>query len=161
MTRPRRNRAPWLKIILLSAASLLSACNGQTVYHAYQSLPEQGWLRTDTLCFSVAVPDSLTYYRLCIEIRNRHDYPYRNLSLSVGCDTPAGTTPLPADTLQLTLADANGRWVGTGWSGLYQTSFAAGSIRIGSPGTYLLKIAYTLPDDVLQGINDVGIKLRK
>ena len=161
MTHPRKHRAAWAKIILLSAASLLSACDGQTVYHTYQSLPERGWPRTDTLRFSVAVPDSLTYYRPCIEVPNPYHHPYRNLPLSVRCETPDGTDTMPADTLPLTLTDANGNWAGTGWSGLYQTSFAAGSIRIGKPGSYLLKIAYTLPDDVLRGINDVGIKLRK
>ena len=112
MTNRLKNRNLCLKgIILLFVASLLSACDKQTVYHSFQSLPTEGWLREDTLSFDVKVTDSL--------------------------------------------------WKGDGWGGLYQTAVPAGSVRIGKPGTYLFKVAYTLPDERLQGINDIGIKLKR
>lgn len=147
-------------IILLLVAGALSACDKQTVYHTFHSLPIEGWQRKDTLFFNVEIPDSLTYYKLSIEVRNRNDYPYQNIDLSVSHDSTDAHS-LPADTLHLTLADKKGIWKGDGWGGLYQTSFPAGSVRIGKAGTYLFKIAYTLPDETLQGINDIGIKLRK
>lgn len=65
MTNRLKNRNLCLKgIILLFVASLLSACDKQTVYHSFQSLPTEGWLREDTLSFDVKVTDSLTYYKL-------------------------------------------------------------------------------------------------
>lgn len=146
--------------LLLSVASLFCACDGQVVCHAFRSLPLKGWQRNDTLVFETAVTDSLTYYRLSVEVRNRNGYPYRNLPLTVSCTAPDGQT-LPTDSLQLSLANEDGTWRGKGWGGLYQTTFPAGSIRITQPGTYLFKIAYTLPDSLLTGINDVGIKLSK
>ena len=139
-------------IILLFVASLLSACDKQTVYHSFQSLPTEGWLREDTLSFDVKVTDSLTYYKLSLEVRNRSNYPYQNLPLSI-CYTTADSIPSPTDTIQLILADKEGIWKGDGWGGLYQTA--------GKPGTYLFKVAYTLPDERLQGINDIGIKLKR
>ena len=84
-----KNRNFGLKsIILLFVASALSACNEQTVYHVFQSIPTEGWQREDTLCFRAEVPDSLTYYKLSIEIRNRNNYPYQNINLSVSCTAP-------------------------------------------------------------------------
>lgn len=161
MTNRLKNRNLCLRgIILLFAASLLSACDKQTVYHSFQSLPTEGWLRKDTLSFDVKVTDSLTYYKLSLEVRNRSNYPYQNLPLSI-CYTTTDSIPAPADTIQLILADKEGVWKGDGWGGLYQTAVSAGSIRIGKPGTYLFKVAYTLPDDRLQGINDIGIKLKR
>lgn len=72
MTNQLKNRNLCLKgIILLFVASLLSACDKQTVYHSFQSLPTEGWLREDTLSFDVKVTDSLTYYKLSLEVRNR------------------------------------------------------------------------------------------
>ena len=132
----------------------------QTVYHSFQSLPTEGWLREDTLSFDVKVTDSLTYYKLSLEVRNRSNYPYQNLPLSI-CYTTADSIPSPTDTIQLILADKEGIWKGDGWGGLYQTAVSAGSVRIGKPGTYLFKVAYTLPDERLQGINDIGIKLKR
>lgn len=59
MTNQLKNRNLCLKgIILLFVASLLSACDKQTVYHSFQSLPTEGWLREDTLSFDVKVTDS-------------------------------------------------------------------------------------------------------
>ena len=84
MTNQLKNRNLCLKgIILLFVASLLSACDKQTVYHSFQSLPTEGWLREDTLSFDVKVTDSLTYYKLSLEVRNRSNYPYQNLPLSI------------------------------------------------------------------------------
>ena len=161
MTNRLKNRNLCLKgIILLFVASLLSACDKQTVYHSFQSLPTEGWLREDTLSFDVKVTDSLTYYKLSLEVRNRSNYPYQNLPLSI-CYTTADSIPSPTDTIQLILADKEGIWKGDGWGGLYQTAVPAGSVRIGKPGTYLFKVAYTLPDERLQGINDIGIKLKR
>lgn len=161
MTNLLKNKVLCLKgIVLLFVASLLNACDKQTAYHSFRPLPSEGWLREDTLFFDVKVTDSLTYYKLSLEVRNRSDYPYQNLPLSI-CYTTEHALPLPADTLQLILADKEGIWKGDGWGGLYQAAFPAGSIRIGKPGTYRFKVAYVLPDESLRGINDIGIKLER
>ncbi|ADV43161.1 gliding motility lipoprotein GldH [Bacteroides helcogenes] len=161
MTSLLKNKRFYLKsIILLFVAGVLSACNKQQIYHTFQSLPTAGWQRKDTLRFNVEVTDSLTYYKLSVEIRNRNSYPYQNINLSVCYDNPDKHTS-PADSLQFTLANEEGVWKGDGWGGLYQTSFPAGNIRIGKAGIYRFKIAYTLPDEKLKGINDIGIKLEK
>ena len=161
MTNRFKNKTKHLKyIILLFIVGALGACDKQTVYHAFRSVPQEGWKRQDTLFFDVAVPDSQTYYKLTVEIRNRNTYPYQNINLSVGYEDPESKR-VQVDTLKAVLASKEGIWKGDGWGGLYQSAFSAGSIKIGRSGNYLFKIAYTLPDDILPGINDVGIKLRR
>ena len=161
MTSLLKNKTKTLRyIILLFIVSALGACDKQTVYHAFQSIPQEGWKRQDTLLFNVAVPDSQTYYKLIVEIRNRSTYPYQNINLSVCYDSPE-LKKLQTDTLTAVLADKEGIWKGDGWGGLYQSAFPAGNIKIGKPGDYLFKVAYTLPDSLLPGINDVGIKLQR
>lgn len=89
MTSLLKNKTKTLRyIILLFIVSALGACDKQTVYHAFQSIPQEGWKRQDTLLFNVAVPDSQTYYKLIVEIRNRSTYPYQNINLSVCYDSP-------------------------------------------------------------------------
>ncbi len=67
----------------------------------------------DTLLFNVAVPDSQTYYKLIVEIRNRSTYPYQNINLSVCYDSPE-LKKLQTDTLTAVLADKEGIWKGDG-----------------------------------------------
>lgn len=144
-------------LILLFIASLCTACDEQTVYHAFQSLPAEGWQQKDTLFFNVTVPDSATLYDVSVEVRNRNNYPYQNLPLLIYYDSPEARN-IRRDTLELRLADKAGIWQGDGW-GLYQSAFPAGLIRIGKAGEYRFKITYLLPDEVLPGVNDIGIKL--
>lgn len=139
-------------------ACILTACDKQTVFHAFQPLPSDGWKKKDTLFYNVSVPDSQTYYKLSVEIRHNNDYPYQNLNLAVGYEGPEISQPL-SDTLRLTLSDERGKWKGKGWGGLYLAAFPTGSIRIGKTGEYRFKIIQLLPDELLPGINDVGIRL--
>lgn len=156
-----RNKRGYLKcIVLLFVASALSSCDKHTVYHSFQSIPQKGWAKQDTLAFDVIVPDSQTYYKLSIEVRNRNNYPYQNLNLSISYDGPE-INKLPADTVKATLANKEGIWQGDGWGGLYQSTFSIGSVKIGKSGNYIFKVAYTLPDEILPGINDIGIKLER
>lgn len=152
---------PLFIILLFITSLLMSACGKQPVYYAFQSLPQDGWMRQDTLHFKAVVPDSQTHYKLFIEVRNRNTYPYQNLNLSICYNSPAPQRRLPADSLTLILVEKEGTWKGSGWGGLYQLSFSAGDIKIEKPGDYLFKIAHTLPDQLLPGINDIGIRLER
>lgn len=161
MINPIKNKRIYQNcMLLLFIAGIMIACDKQTVYHAFQTLPQEGWKRKDTLFFHVSVPDLQAHYKLTVEVRNRNDYPYQNLFLSIGCVGPENDWQ-SADTLQVLLADKEGIWLGDGWSGLYQSAFPVGDIKIGKAGDYLFKIAYTLPDHQLSGINDVGIKIER
>ena len=151
MKNQPKNKTSLLKsLILLFIASLYTACDEQTVYHSFQSLPTEGWQRNDTLFFNVSVADSATLYNVSVEVRNRNNYPYSP-------EVPN----IKRDTLELRLADNAGIWLGDGWGGLYQSTLPAGFIRIGKAGEYRFKIIHLLPDEVLPGINDVGIKLKR
>ena len=95
-----------------------------------------------------------------VEVRNRNNYPYQNLPLLIYYDSPEALN-IKRDTLELRLADNAGIWLGDGWGGLYQSTLPAGFVRIGKAGEYRFKIIHLLPDEVLPGINDVGIKLKR
>ena len=156
-----KNKTSLLKsLILLFIAGFHTACDEQTVYHSFQSLPTEGWQRNDTLFFNVSVTDSATLYNVSVEVRNRNNYPYQNLPLLIYYDSPEALN-IKRDTLELRLADNAGIWLGDGWGGLYQSTLPAGFVRIGKAGEYRFKIIHLLPDEVLPGINDVGIKLKR
>ncbi len=162
MTNPPKPDMPHrLGILPLLIAALLSACgDGHTLYHDYRPIPEKGWQLQDTVCFDFEVPDAVTHCRLVVGVRNRADYPYRNLSLAVCCTDTLDRMQF-MDTVRLTLANEEGTWLGQGLSGLYQTERPLQKARLKGSGRYTVKIVSLLPDTLLHGINDIGIAVRK
>lgn len=163
MTRRLKQKYLFSKQVccLLVTSALFGACREQTVYHSFRALPWDAWHAHDTVDFAVQIPDSNTTYQLSVEVRNRNDYPYQNLRLYLDYATPDSLQMLPADTLNLILADSTGQWKGQGWGGLYQHSFPVKPVSIQEKGTYTFKISLAMPDEELKGINDIGIKLEK
>jgi len=145
-----------ISIAGLLAILLLTACDKDTVYHSYLHVPNQGWGKNDTLLFTVPVQDSLALYRLSVEIRNGEKYPYSNLYLFIS-HNGQDSTLFVTDTIECTLANKQGQWTGTGWGGLYSTSYQLSSIITKRKGNYKFKITHGMRDDLLQGIDDIGL----
>lgn len=143
-------------LLLFLTGLLLTACGGQTVYHAYQSLPSSGWAKTDTLSFPVEISDSTAKYAFCLELRHRGEYPYRTLSLALSCH---GEESVFTDTLTFELADERGRWTGNGLGALYQNVLPARHLPIKHAGLHTVSLQYVADDILLPGIHDVGIKV--
>lgn len=144
--------------LLVLAAWLASACVEHTVYHSYQSIPARGWSKSDTLVFLVPIPDSLRTLRLTAEVRNESNYAYQNLYLVISHNLQ-DSTAFQTDTLELTLADKDGKWTGTGWGSLFQTAQPIGTAVTRHRGNYTVRISQGMKDESLVGIRDVGIRV--
>ena len=142
--------------MFLAITFLTTACDKKTVYHSYQSIPTEGWRKSDTLFFNIPVKDSLIRFNLAAEIRNKSNYAYRNLYL-VTSHNLEDSTVWKTDTLLLMLADKEGKWNGTGWGSLFQSELPVGTITIRHPGNYTFKITHGMQDEALKGINDIGV----
>lgn len=161
MKRTIRYKADSIRYVLaLLLAGTLFACQNTTVYHSFRNLPDEGWKQNDTLCFDVAMTDSLTTCQLFVEVRNLSNYPYQNLSVILTHETPDSLT-VASDTLHFILADQQGNWIGKGWGGIYQNRFPAGNINIRQTGRHRLILQHGLTDASISGIHDIGIKLEK
>lgn len=128
------------------------------MYHSYQSLPSKGWEKSDTLFFHIPISDSLRDLHLSVEVRNESNYPYQDLYLFVSHNLQDSIT-WSVDTVMLTLANKEGKWLGTGWGSLYQSATPMKSVVTKHPGNYTFKVTHGMKDNNLQGINDIGIKI--
>ena len=146
----------------LFAACVAVACsNENTVYHSYQSLPDEGWGKSDTLSFPLSVTDSIpATLRIFAEVRNKIDYPYHDLHLFISRNMPDSTV-WHTDTIVLSLADSNGKWTGKGWGSVYQAETFVKSVQPLHPSNYTIKVMSGMKDLKLQGINDIGIRIEK
>ena len=165
-TQIKRNRKIMKSLLrnslfCLLGICLMAACNENTVYHSYQSLPDEGWGKSDTLSFFVPITDSLPpTLRLFAEVRNRTDYPYQDLHLFISQNLQDSTV-WRTDTIAIHLTDSTGRWFGKGWGSVYQSETFIRSVRPLHPGNYTFKVVSGMKDDILQGINDVGIRISR
>ena len=165
-TQIKRNRKIMKSLLrnslfCLLGICLMAACNENTVYHSYQSLPDEGWGKSDTLSFLIPVTDSIPpTLRLFAEVRNRTDYPYHNLHLFISQNLQDSTV-WRTDTITINLADSTGRWIGNGWGSIYQSAVFIKSVRPLYPANYTFKIMNGMKDEKLSGINDIGIRIER
>ena len=149
------------QILFLSSISLIFlffSCNKNTLYNQSFQLPEEGWISTNAVGFSVDVPDSLTSYSFELSIRNTTKYRYSNLFVFLITEYPNGN--ISRDTLEILLADINGRWLGKGWGETKENDIMLQeSLRFPITGKYNFLIQQAMRADTLNGISDIGIKI--
>lgn len=158
--KKRPNKA----LVFLAVAALLCACsiNGRhgngddNFFSAFKTFSDTEWdyaepvmLRVDTLRDSVTAPGILT-----LTIRHTNGYPYSNLWLEIARMEGDSITSL--DTLDVTLADAFGKWRGHG-SGpsLQLTDTVASGTELHMHETFRLR--HIMRTDTLHGIEQIGI----
>lgn len=156
----RHSCKQFIQLFFLLPAALLSAagCHAPRGYHAFQSLPTNGWKRGDTLLFTLPRQTEPQHYHARIEVRHTGDFPYRSLWLVVSRNTVDSLT-FRTDTIECVLTDPNGHFDGDGINNLYQKSFPLPDLTLPAGFTPTVKIAHHLQDRYLTGITDVGIRL--
>lgn len=136
-----------------------SCVEERTVYHDFSPLPDKGWMKKDTLVFQTEKqPPSIL--NLFVEVRNQYDYPYKELYLSVSQNLQ-DSIHFQTDTIQLVLTDSSGNWTGKGWGFLYSSEKFVKSVRTLNGGECTVKIASVMKDSLLQGINDIGVRIER
>lgn len=104
-------KGPLYAILIALAAVLWGCANPETSEAEFTAIPEYGWPYGDTLKLDIPTADSVAVGRLAVTVRHTNAYLYRNLWLEVS--TPLADTVV-ADTVNIELADAYGRWYGRG-----------------------------------------------
>lgn len=148
------------KIIQLFIASCFCfSCGKDTVYNRFQPIQDKAWNKQSEYYFRFEIKDHTTPYHVKIQIRNNDAYPYQNLWLL--CKEEQPDSMVLKDTLECMLADDFGKWVGNGIT-LYQSEFSLHTnYHFPDTGTYILNIRHGMRDDVLKGIEDIGLFIEK
>jgi gliding motility-associated lipoprotein GldH len=134
------------------------ACKFSVLYEKAEDIPKGLWSVNSPVTFAVPITDTLNYYSIVFSLRNNNNYPYSNLFLFVDTYSPAGNSR--RDTIEMTLANIKGKWLGKGISGVWQNKFYfRKNIRFPQSGEYKIKISQAMRDKSLEGIMDVGIKI--
>jgi len=149
-------------VLFFGCVVMLNSCNKKSVFSDYRALKGSKWHQDSVLIFDMTVPDSTKIYNLFLDVRNEGKYNYSNLWLFVKIIPPKGRSI--NDTIELSLATPEGKWLGYGLGDLYdmkypykQTTFfpAAGYYR------FEVRHGMRTEDGILKGIHDFGITLER
>jgi len=151
---------PFLSILCLICTVFLS-CQGNSLYNHSETIPTKGWDLNETLYFQDSIRDDAPV-KMHFEVNLRHSnlYPYQNLWIYIRTKTSDGTNRL--DSINWTLSEPSGRWLGSGWGSLYSLAHRLPDLSIKKTfGTrwFSVEVQHGLQDETLPGIEDVGIHL--
>lgn len=147
-------------LYLLFVACVCGACNtnGNVVFEQNIPIDEGVWNKDNVATIVFQAADTIDYYDLQLYVRNRNDYPYSNLYLFVTVTAPTGA--IVTDTVQYTLADDHGKWLGKGGSQFWDNRFPFRyNVRFAAKGDYTFQIRQGMRNNELPGIVDVGVRV--
>ena len=155
---PGRNIFRYVCVIVVLIS--LSSCDRNVVFEDNVKLPENRWEQKNAVQFTVDIQDTITPHNLYINLRNAGGYQFSNIFLFFTTTSPSGK--MERDTLELTLADASGKWLGDGMGDIWDNRqlFKSG-FRFPESGKYIFQLEQAMLIDQLPQIMDAGIRIEK
>ena len=91
-----------------------------------------------------------------LHIQHNNQYPFRNLYLFTTLTLPTGD--IKQDTLEILLAEPNGRWLGNGY-GNSKTIHLELPLQAKEKGSYRLEIQQGMRPEKLQGLEKIAFSI--
>ena len=147
-------------LVTLFLIPLFWSCGNEVLVDHTVEFEKRTWEVQDKFKTQFEVTDTVSNFNFFVTLRNTNDYPYQNVFVFLRTDFPNGKSKL--DTINCPLADAKGKWLGKGFSGVYDNRilFMARK-RFPLMGSYSISIEHAMRDEELPGILDVGVRIEK
>lgn len=145
---------------LLAILGGLAACGENIVFEENQKINPRGWMADEILVFEQELTDTTRLYDVFLNVRNNSEYPYSNLYVFFQTRFPDGR--VFRDTVEMTLADKQGKWTGKGFGKIKSNSFHfRKDVWFPNQGVYEFSIQHAMREEVLEGITDMGMRIEK
>jgi gliding motility-associated lipoprotein GldH len=147
-------------LLILLITGMMISCDSKRIYEENLVVEKGIWNVNNKVKFEVAVTDIVLRYNIYLNVRNAPEYPYCNLYLFLNTRFPDGR--IARDTLELTLADYDGRWLGSGMGSVKFSRFLLQKgVQFKQKGTYLFELEQAMRVHELKGIRDIGLRIEK
>jgi gliding motility-associated lipoprotein GldH len=147
-------------LLLILLTGILISCDSNRVFDENIIVENNHWNVNNKLKFSVTIKDTVQRYNVYLKVRNAGEYPYSNLFLFLNTIFPDGR--ISRDTLELTLADYDGRWLGSGMGSVKFSKFLfRQGVTFRQQGRYIFELEQAMRVTELQGIRDIGLRIEK
>jgi gliding motility-associated lipoprotein GldH len=138
----------------------LISCDSNKVFDEYHTISNATWAADSVLQFSFNIPRKTQNHNIFFNIRNDQRYGFSNIWLFVTIQPPSGK--VLTDTTQVILAEPSGKWLGKGFSGIYDNRIIyRRNVFFPESGIYTIYIKHGMRLADLKGITDFGIRVEK
>lgn len=154
-----------LGAVIIAGCLLMASClpAKMDAYEKNQEIPRHQWTYQYKPVFEVTVnPEDTAYlYNLYVNVRHTDAYPYSNIWVLVSTQTPGDTTQ-QLRRVELPLADASGKWLGSGLDDIYEHRIPIQERAIlNKPGTYRFIFEQNMRQNPLPYVMNVGLRIEK
>jgi gliding motility-associated lipoprotein GldH len=147
-------------IVFLFLASFFLSCNQNTIFEKNIKIPDYRWQIDNIVQLDVDIKDTVAPHNIYINVRNASGYQFSNLFLFLTTKTPNGETA--QDTLEVTLADATGKWLGEGLGDIWDNRVLfKKNFRFPHAGAWHFELQQAMRVNPLPQIMDVGMRIEK
>ncbi|MBX6379128.1 MAG: gliding motility lipoprotein GldH [Thermoflavifilum aggregans] len=154
---------PNLPSLLLLMLALCCGCQFSTqlnVFEQQTAIPHQSWDAKFRPVFTVHITDTTALYDIYVTLRHTNDYRYSNLWLLITTTYPDGKSI--RQRVELPLADATGRWFGSGMEDIFfHRILIQHHAYFNQPGTYRFTFEQDMRDNPLPNVMNIGLRIEK
>lgn len=138
----------------------LSSCDRSVVYEENVKMPENRWEEANVVHLETEIRDTVSPHNIYINVRNAGGYQFSNLYVFFSTTTPKGS--VERDTVELTLADERGKWLGEGMGDIWDNRILfKRDFRFPESGVYKFDLQQAMRLSTLPQIMDAGIRIEK
>jgi gliding motility-associated lipoprotein GldH len=125
----------------------------------FHEFPGEVWDFRDSASFSVDINQPGTY-AFSILLRQNDQYPYSNIWIKTEIRNPDNKKI--RNEFPLTLADNDGNWLGQGPGNNIDNRFLViPNLKLEKPGKYTFILKQDMRNNKLEGVKEVGIRLKR
>jgi gliding motility-associated lipoprotein GldH len=133
--------------------------DNDVVYSDVRNVSPQEWTPEEKVDFSVAITDTTISYDFFIYLRHNINYEWSNLFLFMKTVYPNQFYSL--DTLECTLAEPTGRWLGKGFGTKKELTIFVKTVKFPQKGNYFFEMKQGMRDIELKNMENIGIIISK
>ncbi len=160
----KKNSSLFLVLFILMIITF--SCNRSEVFFEYQKIPSSEWKQDYSVKIqyefndTTELNDTTQKYDYYIHIRYNSQYPYQNLWLLL--EEKVDNKIVKTDTVELFLADANGKWIGKGIGAIREITLPyKQNVTIKNPQIGAFIINHRMRTEKLKGIREIGLRIEK
>lgn len=150
-------------VVFFLCCSLMVACLPAPHFQKQVAIPGNEWAYNFVPQFDFGISDTTAQYRPYFIIRHTQAYPYNNIWLWVSVKGP-GDTIAKRVRINVTLAEASGKWLGRGMGEIYEQRMPLSlgdSISFSRYGGYQIKLEQNMRVNPLPEVLHVGMRVEK
>jgi gliding motility-associated lipoprotein GldH len=145
---------------IMASVAWITGCQQGFVYEQTQQVTPAGWAYTDSLRFDFTVDDTTRLYDLYLRLAVADTFPNQNVYLRLSTRFPDGRFQQMNRSFEL--FDTKGLPLGAKKGGSYQYDMMLQEHAFfNKTGQYQIAVAQYSRSEVLQGIQSVGVALKK